>query len=127
MKCTPLQFSLTETLYTYHVKYCAGSTKTYEYLMAIINITCSITLPTQYSSDQSCLKLSHSERALLPPAIRLTIRGEGRKTKQITLPSSWLMQWVGGSQKSGVLRVTVPRRMAQSSYTGKCSRLRSMC
>lgn len=78
MKCTPLQLSLTETLYTYHVKYCAGSTKTYEYLMAIINITCSITLPTPYSSDQSSLKLSHSERALLPQAIRLTITKEDK-------------------------------------------------
>lgn len=87
MKCIPLQFRLIKRLYIYHVKYCAGSTKTYEYLRAIINITCSITVLTQYSADQSSLKLSHSERPLLPREIRLTVRGEERKTKQILLPS----------------------------------------
>lgn len=123
MKCIPLQFSLIERLYIYHVKYCAGSTKTYESLRAIINITCSIRAPTQYSSDQSSLKLSHSERPLLPREVRLTIRAEERKTKQIMLPSSGVMQWVSDR----VLRVTAPLRTPQSSYIGKRSRLRSVC
>lgn len=47
--------------------------------MAIINITCRITLPTRYSSDQSSLEPSHTER---PRDIRPKIRGEGRETEK---------------------------------------------
>lgn len=44
--------------------------------MAVINITCRITLPARYSSDQSSLQPSHSER---PQDMRPKIRGEGRE------------------------------------------------
>lgn len=110
MRCIPLQFRLIKGLYIYHVKYCAGSTKTYAYLRAIINMTCSITVLAQYSSEQSSLKLSRRERPLLPREVRPTVRGEERKTKQILLPSSWVTQWVS----DWALGVTAPLRMAQS-------------
>lgn len=94
MKCTPLSFTLIERLYIC----CAGATKPCEYLMAILNITCSVALPTRYSSDQSSLKLSRTERPLLPWEIRLTLRGEERKTKEMLLPPSWVMQQVSNLQ-----------------------------
>lgn len=125
MKRIPFQLSLTGRLCICHGKDSAGSTKTYEYLMAIINPTGSVTLPSQYSSDQSSLQLSQWEAVTTPrdEANSKGWREEDEPNHAAFLLGDAVGEWQ--SQKWGV-RGTAPLRTVQSSGTGKRSRRRSV-